>query len=88
MARTVREQLITALLKHGQIKLAELWKCSSPEVSKRLSGERNVPIDDFSAALDAVGVQLVTDERVVIEREEYDSLRDLARRYPSIEGKP
>lgn len=88
MARTVREQLITALLRHGQIKLAELWNCSSPEVSKRLNGERNVPLDDFAAALDAVGVQMVTDDRVVIDREEYDSLRDLARRYLACGERP
>lgn len=70
-----------ALFGLGAQKLAELWGCSQTEVSRRINGERNVPIEDLAAALDAAGAQIIPphEDAVVVPRRQYEAVRILAR---------
>jgi hypothetical protein len=77
-----QQELTTALLCHGRAELARLWHCTEPEVSKRLNGERNISLENFCAALDALDVRLVTDPDIVlVHRDEIQALNLLAQRY-------
>jgi len=74
--------LVTALLRLGNRGLAELWNVTESEVSRRLSGERNIPLEDFIKALDEIGAQLVIDDEMrVVHRDELQALNLLAGRY-------
>ena len=74
--------LVTALLRLGNKRLAELWNVTESEASRRLSGERNIPLEDFIKALDEIGAQLVIDDEMrVVHRDELQALNLLAGRY-------
>jgi len=76
------QTLISALIKYGNPKLADLWGVSEAEASRRLSGERNIPLKDFIDALDAIGARIVTDPDVrCIHKDEIQALNLLAQRY-------
>lgn len=77
-----KQELTTALLRHGAGDLAKIWKCDSSEAGRRLNGQRNISLDDFCAALDALGIRLVTEPDMrVVHADELRSLNTLARRY-------
>ncbi len=81
MSRT-QQELTTALLKHGQQELARIWKCDPSEAGRRLNGQRNISLEDFCLALDALGIRLVTDADMrLIHRDEIQALNLLAARY-------
>lgn len=77
-----KQELTAALLQRGRADLARIWKCDDSEAGRRLAGQRNIPLDDFCAAIDALGIRLVTDPEVVlIRRDEVQALNLLAQRY-------
>ena len=78
----IRQRLTTALLRLGQQRLAEIWKCDASEAGRRLNGQRNIPFDDFAAALDALGIDLATPDQnaVIVPKDEWNALRTLARK--------
>ena len=77
-----KQELTTALLRMGTAELARIWNCDPTEAGRRLNGQRNIPLDDFCAALDALGVRLVTDPDMrVIHKDEIQALNLLAGRY-------
>jgi hypothetical protein len=78
----IRQRLTTALLRLGQQRLAEIWKCDTSEAGRRLNGQRNIPFDDFAAALDALGIDLATPDQnaVIVPKDEWNALRTLARK--------
>lgn len=77
-----RQRLTTALLRMGQQRLAEIWKCDASEAGRRLNGQRNIPFDDFCSALDALGIDIVTPDQqaVTVPKDEWLALRTLARK--------
>ncbi len=77
-----RQRLTTALLRMGQQRLADIWKCDPSEAGRRLNGQRNIPFDDFCAALDALGIDIVTQDQnaVTVPKDEWMALRTLARK--------
>lgn len=78
----LKQQLITALLKEGQAKLAQVWCCSPQEASRRINGDRGILIDDLAKAFEALDIKLVTDdESLVIPRDEVKALNLFANRY-------
>jgi hypothetical protein len=81
-----KQRLTTALLRLGQSKLAEVWGVDASEAGRRLNGQRNIPFDDFSKALDALGIEIATPDQnaVVVPRDEWLALRTLARK--SLDG--
>lgn len=81
-----RQRLTTSLLRMGQQRLADIWKCDPSEAGRRLNGQRNIPFDDFCAALDALGIDIVTPDQnaVTVPKDEWLALRTLARK--SLEG--
>jgi hypothetical protein len=78
----IRQRLTTALLRLGQQRLAEIWKCDASEAGRRLNGQRNIPFDDFATALDALGIDLATPDQnaVIVPKDEWNALRTLARK--------
>lgn len=77
-----RQRLTTALLRMGQQRLADIWKCDASEAGRRLNGQRNIPFDDFCAALDVLGIEIVTPDQqaVTVPKDEWTALRTLARK--------
>ena len=77
-----KQRLTTALLRLGQVKLAEIWDVDASEVGRRLNGQRNISLADFCCAIDALGIELVTPDQgtVPVTREELNALRVLARK--------
>lgn len=75
-----KQRLTTALLRLGQVKLAEIWDVDASEVGRRLNGQRNISLTDFCKAIDALGIELVTpDQNVVsVPREKLNALKVLA----------
>lgn len=81
MAET-KQQLITALLKEGQVRLAEIWNCSSQEASRRINDDRGIKLSELAKAFDELGVQLVVDNSVcVVAKDEIRAINLLANRY-------
>lgn len=78
----IRQRLTTALLRMGQQRLAEIWQVDASEAGRRLNGQRNIPFDDFCKALDALGIEIVTQDQnaVTVPRDEWTALRTLARK--------
>lgn len=77
-----RQRLTTALLRMGQQRLADVWKCDPSEAGRRMNGQRNIPLDDFCSALDALGIDIVTPDQnaVTVPKDEWIALRTLARK--------
>lgn len=77
------QRLTTALLRLGSGLLAELWDCDQSEVSRRLNGQRNIPLADICAALDHLDIRLVTpdEDLVTMPMDEAKALNTLAMRY-------
>lgn len=77
-----KQRLTTALLRYGQVKLAEIWDVDTSEVGRRLNGQRNVSLDDFCKALDGLGMELITPDQnaVPVPKDEWIALRTLARK--------
>lgn len=81
MSMEMKFQLTTALLKHGQVRLAEHLGISSTELSKKINGENGWKTDQFAAALEFVGQQLFDPEtETKISNEELAALRTLAKK--------
>ncbi len=79
--RTSKQQIDTALLALGSERLEKLWGVTATEVSRRINGERNIPIADLAAALDEAGAQIVPphEDVVIVPRRQYEAVRILAR---------
>lgn len=77
-----RHTLTTALLRLGQVHLAQIWDVDASEAGRRLNGQRNIPFDDFCAALDALGIQVITPDqhKELIDAAELHALRVLAKK--------
>jgi hypothetical protein len=78
----LKQRLTTALLRFGQDRLSKIWGVDESEVGRRLNGQRNIPLDHFVAALDELGIELVTPDQgaVTVPRDELAALRYLARK--------
>lgn len=81
MQKRAKQAIDAALFSLGAERLARLWQCSATEVSRRINGERNVPLEDLAAALDEAGAQVIPphDDAVVVPRRQYEAVRVLAR---------
>ena len=81
-----KSHLIAALLRHGQVKLAEHLDISTPEVSRKINGDNGWTLEQLAKALDFVGAQVIPgdDSIVVMRKDEVIALRTLAR--ISLEG--
>jgi len=76
------QELVSALIRFGNHRLADLWEVSEAEASRRLSGERNIPLKDFISALDAIKAYVVTDpDSRCIHKDELHALNMLSKRY-------
>ena len=77
-----KQRLTTALLRLGQVRLAEIWDVDTSEVGRRLNGQRNISLDDFVKAIDELGMELVTPDQnaVTVPKDEWIALRTLARK--------
>ena len=81
MGEETKFKLTTALLKHGQVKLAEHLGISSTELSKKINGENGWKLEQIAAALDFVDVHLITEgDLVLVSKDELEALRTLARK--------
>ncbi len=78
----IKQRLTTALLRMGQQRLAEIWKCDPSEAGRRMNSQRNIPLEDFCKALDALGIDIVTPDQnaVTVPKDEWLALRTLARK--------
>mgnify|MGYP001570474927 CR=1 FL=1 len=78
----IKQRLTTAFLRMGQQRLADIWKCDPSEAGRRMNGQRNIPLDDFCSALDALGIDIVTPDQgaVTVPKDEWLALRTLARK--------
>lgn len=74
------QKLVAVLLRHGQVKLAETWDVSSAEVSRKINGESGVKLEQLAAALEMVGASIVEHNQVVVDADELEALRTLARK--------
>lgn len=74
--------MTTALLKHGQVRLAEHLDISATELSKKINGENGWRLEQIAKALDFVGAQVVPGDEdiVIVKRGEWLALRTLARK--------
>lgn len=80
MATDTKQRLTTAFLRFGQDKLSRIWEVDASEVGRRLNGQRNISLDDFSKALDELGIEIVTPDQnaVTVPKAEWVALRTLA----------
>ncbi len=73
--------LSNALLRKGQVELAQIWGVSSSETSRKLKSETGIKLEQFADALDAVGARIVfDDEYVVVPLDEFQAIETLARK--------
>lgn len=71
--------LNTALLKHGQAKLAEAIGVGSSEISRKLKNEAGLTFKQFADAIDFVGAKIIfEDDDIVIPVDEFKALKTLA----------
>lgn len=73
-------RLVSVLLRYGQTKLAEVWDVSAAEVSRKINGESGIKIDQIEEALASVGAHIVAHDQIVIDADELEALRTLARK--------
>lgn len=79
-----KQQLETILLKIGNSELANLWDCSPSDVSKKISGSRNISLEDFANMIDSQNLKIIdTKEISIIPRDELVALTLFANRYLS-----
>lgn len=73
-------------LQHDRERLAKVWGVTESEVSRKLSGGTGISFQQFIAALDEIGIQLVwpDEDLVVVERSVHEALKALARK--ALEG--
>ena len=78
----LKQRLTTGLLRMGQQRLADIWKCDPSEAGRRMNGQRNIPLDDLCTALEAMGIDIVTPDQnaVTVPKDEWLALRTLARK--------
>jgi hypothetical protein len=74
-------RLETALRRYGADNLSKLWGVDESQVSRRLSGDRGMSLDDLAAALDAMGAQLVFpgEDVVMIRTALYVSMLNMSK---------
>lgn len=86
MSTETESRLIAALLKHGNISLAQEMGISSAEISRKINSENGFTLRQLAKALDFVGAQVIPGDEniVVVKRDEWLALRTLARK--SLEG--
>ena len=63
-----------------QQKVAEILNVSQQEASKKINGENGIKLPQLAQLLDAAGVQLATNDDVVIPRDEYSALMTLSKK--------
>lgn len=82
MSNDTKSRLIAALLKHGQVKLAEELGISTPEVSRKINGDNGWTLAQFAKALDFVGARIIPGDEtiIVMRRDEVTALRTLAKK--------
>lgn len=74
------QRLVTVLLRFGQAKLAEVWDISSAEVSRKINGESGIKLEQLASALEMVGARIVEHDQVIVDADELEALRTLARK--------
>lgn len=81
MSNQTKFSITTALLRHGQVRLAECLDISASEVSRKINGEAGWSLDQLAKAFDFVGAKVLTDgDAVVVSKAEWEALRTLARK--------
>jgi hypothetical protein len=82
MHNEAKFKITTALLKHGQVKLAEHLDISASEVSRKINGEAGWTLDQLAKALTYVGAQIVPDNEkvVMVPKAEWEAMRTLAKK--------
>ena len=86
MSRENESTLLRALATRSQQALADAIGRDQSYISKFQSDNVGLKWSEVMALLDAVGLELFdsTNSRVIVDREEYEAFKTLARRY--IEG--
>lgn len=82
MSEQTKFRMTTALLKHGQARLAEHLEISPTELSKKINGENGWKTEQIAKAFDFAGIQILPaeEELMVVKRDEWLALRTLARK--------
>lgn len=81
MSNETKFRITTALLKRGQVQLAEHLDISASEVSRKINGDAGWTLDQLAKALDFVGAKVVPDgDMVMLPKAEFDALRTLAKK--------
>lgn len=82
MSEETKFRLTTALLTHGQAKLADHLNVSATELSRKINGDNGWTLTQLAAALDFVGARVIPKDEslIVIPKDEFEALRTLAKK--------
>ena len=76
--KDTKSELISLLLRKGQVKLAEALDISAAELSRKVNGETGFTVEQWGKALDFIDVQIVPGDSKVLSREKYKALLQFA----------